>query len=308
MSSQRGFFALMRAAGPVLSAGLVLAMATLNAPVAAQDGTAPSEGQRVVIVTGATSGLGREVALQLGAAGDHVVVHGRSRTRGMEVVDEINRGPGSARFYAADFASFDQVRELASDLLRDYPRIDVLVNNAGVGPSPEERLVSEDGHEFRFQVNYLAPFLLTHTLLPRIRASAPARIVNVSSIAMNPIDWDDVMIEEGFTGGRAYGQSKLAQIGHTFDLHEELAGTGVVVNALHPATYMPTGMVAELGVTPRATIGEGADGVLHLINSEGLEGGRFFVDQKPSRAHEQAYDIESRRRLRELSRRLTGVR
>ena len=294
----------------VVPSAIALATMILSdaAPLDAQDGVPPAPDQRVVVVTGATSGLGREVALRLGAAGDHVVVHGRSRTRGMEVVDEINQGPGSARFYAADFASFDQVRALAVALLRDYERIDVLVNNAGVGPSPDERLVSEDGHEFRFQVNYLSPFLLTHSLLPLIRASAPSRIVNVSSIAMAPIDWDDVMIEKGFSAGRAYAQSKLAQVGHAFDLHEALEGTGVVVNALHPATLMPTGMVEEMGIAPRATIGDGADGVLYLVNAAGLEGGQYFVDQKPGRAHAQAYDMESRRRLRELSRRLTGVR
>ena len=160
----------------------------------------------------------------MGARGAHVIVHGRDEQRGMAVVDEINAGPGSARFYAADFASFDNVRELAQSVLRDYDRLDVLVNNAGFGSAPDERWESEDGHEFRFQVNYLAPFLLTNLLKELVTASAPSRIVNVSSLAQSPIDWDDVMIEENFSGGRAYGQSKLAQIGHTFDLHEELAG------------------------------------------------------------------------------------
>jgi NAD(P)-dependent dehydrogenase (short-subunit alcohol dehydrogenase family) len=115
----------------------------------------------------------------------------------MEVTDSINRGPGSARFYGADFASFDQVRALGQSIRQDYDRLDVIVNNAGFGSAPDERLVSEDGHEFRFQVNYLSPFLLTDMLLPLIRASAPSRIVNVSSLAQRPIDWDDVMIEEG---------------------------------------------------------------------------------------------------------------
>lgn len=303
----------MRPLQPMLTAarGIALAAAfvlTSSSLATAQDGVPPTPGQAVVVVTGSTSGLGREVALRMGARGDHVVVHGRNRERGNAVVAEINAGPGSARFYQADFASFAQVRELAQAIVNDYERVDVLVNNAGFGSAPDERLVSEDGHEFRFQVNYLSPYLLTYLLLPMIRDSAPARIVNVSSLAQQPIDWNDVMIEKDFSGGRAYGQSKLAQIGHTLDLHEELRGTGVMVNALHPATYMPTGMVQRLGVQPRATIGEGADAVMQLIVSDEIEGGQFFNQLVPRRAHAQAYDMESRRRLRELSRELTGIR
>lgn len=294
-----------RTAGPLLCALSVLSVSAPSAP--AQQGRPPAPDQRVVLVTGSTSGLGREVALRMGSRGAHVIVHGRDEERGMTVVEEINAGPGSARFYRADFASFDNVRALASAILRDYERLDVLVNNAGFGSAPDERWLSEDGHEFRFQVNYLAPFLLTNLLKERLTASAPSRIVNVSSLAQAPIDWDDVMIEHDFSGGRAYGQSKLAQVGHTFDLHEELGGSGVIVNALHPATYMPTGMVQRLGVTPRATIDEGADAVMQLIVGD-VEGGQFFNQMTPRRAHAQAYDMESRERLRDLSRRLTGSR
>ena len=277
------------------------------AELVAQVGSEPEPDQQVVLITGSTSGLGREVAMRMGSRGAHVVVHGRDEERGMAVVDEINAGPGSARFYAADFASFDNVRALAHSVLRDYDRLDVLVNNAGFGSAPDERWESEDGHEFRFQVNYLAPFLLTNLLKELVTASAPSRVVNVSSLAQSPIDWDDVMIEKNFSGRRAYGQSKLAQIGHTLDLHEELAGSGVLVNALHPATYMPTGMVQRLGVTPRATIGEGANAVMQLIMGD-VEGGQFFNQLTPQRAHEQAYDLGSRQQLRQLSRELTRSR
>jgi NAD(P)-dependent dehydrogenase (short-subunit alcohol dehydrogenase family) len=237
-----------------------------------------------------------------------VIVHGRNRERGMQVVGEIEaEGKGSARFYRADFASFAQTREFGEAILRDYDRLDVLVNNAGVGSAPDERLLSEDGHEFRFQVNYLSHFILTNMLLPRLQAGAPSRIVNVSSLAQRPIDFDDVMIEKNFTGGRAYAQSKLAQVMHTFDLNEALDGTGVMVNSLHPATYMPTGMVARLGVEPRATIGEGADAVMQLIMSTEIEGGQFFRGLVPGRANDQAYDRDARARLKKLSEELTGV-
>jgi NAD(P)-dependent dehydrogenase (short-subunit alcohol dehydrogenase family) len=290
----------------------VLALALLaTALVATERASAqgrPASGQRVALVTGSTSGLGREVAIRLASDGWHVIVHGRSVERGEEVVAAIqSEGAGSARFLRADFASFAEVRALAETILSDYDRLDVLVNNAGFGSSPDERLVSDDGHEFRFQVNYLSPFLLTHMLRPLVVASAPSRIVNVSSLAQQPIDFDDVMIEKGFSGGRAYGQSKLAQVLHTFDLHEELADEGVTVSALHPATYMPTGMVRRAGVEPRATIDEGADAVMQLIVGD-IEGGQFFRGLEPARAHGQAYDLDARARLRRLSEELTGIR
>lgn len=290
-------------------AGLLF-VSLVTAPGAdAQAPARPRPDQQVVLVTGSTSGLGRGVARRLASQGAYVIVHGRNRERGMELVAEIEReGIGSARFYAADFASFDQVREFGNTVLRDYDRLDVLVNNAGVGSVPDERLLSEDGHEYRFQVNYLAPYLLTHMLMPRLLASAPSRIVNVSSLAQTPIDFDDVMIENKFSGGRAYAQSKLAQVMFTFDLAEELTGRGVMVNSLHPATYMPTAMVARAGVEPRASIDEGVDAVMQLIVSTDIEGGQFFRGLQPGRANDQAYDLEARALLRKLSQELTGVR
>ena len=116
----------------------------------------PRPGQQVVLVTGSTSGLGREVARRLGSMGAFVIVHGRNRERGMAVVAAIeSEGVGNARFYAADLSSFDQVREFGETILRDYDRLDVLVNNAGFGRAPDERMLSADGHELRFQVNHL---------------------------------------------------------------------------------------------------------------------------------------------------------
>ncbi len=287
---------------------LLAGVSLLASSASAQSASRPAPGQRVVLVTGSTSGLGQEVARRIASSGAHVLVHGRNRERGMALVEEIERGgSGSARFYAADFASFAQTREFAEAILRDYERLDVLVNNAGFGSAPDERLLSEDGHEFRFQVNYLAGFLLTKMLMPRLLGSTPSRIVNVSSLAANPIDFDDVMIENNFSGGRAYGQSKLSQVMMTFDLAEELAGTGVMVNAVHPAAYMPTGMVRRLGVTPRATIDEGATAVMQLVTSTEIEGGQFFIGLRPGRANAQAYDLEARAKLKSLSEDLTGV-
>jgi len=274
----------------------------------AQEAPAPDPGQKVTLVTGATSGLGRELALRLGARGDHVIVHGRNEERGAEVVDAINAaGPGSARFYRADFASLAEVRTFAETLLADYDRLDILINNAGFGSAPDERWVTEDGHEYRFQVNYLSTFLLTHMLMPRLLDSTPSRIVNVSSGAQTPIDFDDVMIENNFSGRRAYAQSKLAKIMFTNDLADELAGTGIVVGSLHPATYMPTGMVRRLGATPRSTIAEGADAVMQVVDSDDFESGQYFSGLNPTRANDQSYDAGARARLRELSQELTGL-
>jgi NAD(P)-dependent dehydrogenase (short-subunit alcohol dehydrogenase family) len=260
----------------------------------------------VVFITGSTGGLGREVARHLAAAGDHVIVHGRDLERGTNLVSEIHEeGAGSARFYAADLGSLDQVRALARAIRRDYPRLDVLVNNAGIwleGPRP----LSQDGHELHFQVNYLSGYLLTRELLALLRASAPARIVNVSSLAQTPMDFDDVMMEEGYSDGRAYAQSKLAQVMFTFDLAEELEGTGVTVNALHPATMMDTDMVLERGARARTSVDEGTDAVLYLIDAPDLGSGEYFNQKERARANDQAYDLEARGKLKALSERLTG--
>ncbi len=265
------------------------------------------EDRRVALITGSTSGLGEEVARRLAADGMHVIVHGRSEERGMALAREIqDSGVGSASFHAADLASLEQVRELARMVLSEYDRLNLLVNNAGIGSARDGREESEDGYELVFQVNYLSHFLLTDLLKPRLVESAPARIVNVASAAQSPIDFDDVMLEEEGAIGRAYGQSKLAQILHAFDLAKELEGTGVIVSALHPATFMDTGMVRRAGVEPRATVDEGADAVMQLL-TESIESGQYFNGLEPATANDQAYDEGARDRLRELSRELVGL-
>ncbi len=294
--------------GPILAAVTACLALTAASAAGLQQTTPPMAGQ-VVLVTGSTDGLGHEVALRIAALGAHVIVHGRNVERGQGVVAEIERdGRGSARFYRADLASLAVVRELAAAVLRDYDRLDILINNAGIGSaSPNGREVSRDGHELRFAVNYLSGFLLTHLLMDRLVASAPARIINVSSLAQTPIDFDDPMLEHGYTGGRAYAQSKLAQILFSFDLAEALADRNVFVGVLHPATYMNTTMVARAGVEPRTTVAEGAEAVMQLVTSTDLVSGQFFNGLRPARANAQAYDAEAREKLRTLSRLLTGM-
>src|SRR5207237_423088 len=149
-------------------------------------------------------------------------------------------------WYEADFSSLAEVGAMAERVLEREERLDVLVNNAGIGttlPGDGERLESRDGYELRFAVNYLAGYLLTSLLKRLLIDSAPARVVNVSSAGQMPIDFDDVMLERGYNGTRAYCQSKLAQVMHTLDLAEEVTDSGVTANCLHPATYMPTKIV-----------------------------------------------------------------
>jgi NAD(P)-dependent dehydrogenase (short-subunit alcohol dehydrogenase family) len=209
----------------------------------------------------------------------------------------------------ADLASLAEVRALA-DQVPD--RLDALVNNAGIGtsyPGDGARMESADGYELRFAVNYLAGFLLASLLRDRLVASAPARIVNVASAGQMAIDFDDVMLEHGYSGVRAYCQSKLAQVMHAFDLAGELREQGVAANALHPATYMPTKIVLAAGTTPVSSIEQGLEATWRLVTDPALDGvsGAYFNGTREARADEQAYDAGARRRLRELSQRLVGV-
>jgi len=263
---------------------------------------------KTAVVTGSTDGLGKAVALRLAALGARVIVHGRNRERGAAVVAQINQIKGaSAEFYAADFASMEQVRGFADTLSKECPRIDLLINNAGIGSANSgggrERQLSADGFELRFAVNYLSGFLLTRRVLPRLIATAPARIVNVSSLAQRPIDFTNVMLERDYDGSRAYGQSKLAQIMFTQDLVQELTGRNVSAYALHPATYMDTAMVRSAGMEPRSSVEQGADAVMHAATSSATPG-QFFNGKEPMRANAAAYDESARRDLRELSERL----
>ena len=269
-----------------------------------------SQGQ-TILITGSTDGVGRHVALELATVGATVLIHGRNRERAESLLGEIRkRGNNAAALYQADLSSLTEVRGLAAAICKDHERLDVLINNAGIGSRSggAQRRTSAESYELRFAVNYLAGFLLTRLLLPLIVASAPARIVNVASAGQYPIDFDDVMLTRGYDGGRAYAQSKLAQIMFTVDLAHELEGSGVTVNCLHPATYMDTTMVREAGASPMSTVDEGAAAILNLVRSPALEGrsGLYFDRQRESRANPQAYDAAARDRLRHLSLELTG--
>jgi len=261
---------------------------------------------KTALVTGATDGVGRVVATRLAAQGWRVLAHGRNQQRGEQLAREIG-----ATFLKADLSSLSEVRRLAELVKAQTAELQLLINNAGIGSVGDRpgRHESADGHELRFAVNYLAGFQLTHLLLPLLKAGAPARIVNVSSAGQQAIDFDDVMLTRGYSGGRAYCQSKLAQILFTFDLAEELAGTGVTATCLHPATYMDTTMVRRAGVKPWSSVAEGAEAIMNLALSPSLQGrsGLYFNGINQAQPNPQAFDLDARRRLRTLSLELTDL-
>ena len=267
---------------------------------------------KTVLITGSTDGVGRYVAARLAADGAKVLIHGRDAARAATLIEEIKRGGQQAPvFYQADLSSLAEARRLADAVAADHERLDVLVSNAGIGSQNQgpARQISADGHELRFAVNYLAGFLLTYRLLPLLTAASPSRIVNVASLGQHPIDFDDVMIAKNYSGARAYAQSKLSQIMFTIDLAEELKGSGVAVNALHPATYMNTTMVRAGGITPISTVEQGGEAILHLVSGDDVaaKSGLFFNGMNEAKAHPQAYDAAARKRLHALSLELTGL-
>ncbi len=258
---------------------------------------------RIILVTGATDGLGRRIAEKLAAPGVHLLVHGRNAVRGKAVVRSIERAGGSARFFGADLASLAGVRRLAEAVQAEHAQRDAVVNNAGVAKVGGPRRESADGFELRFAVNYPAPFLLTRLLRPRLGAEAPSRVVNVISAAQNPIDFGDVMLDRSYDGYRAYGQSKLAEVMLTFDLAEEFEGADVTANCLHPASHMDTAPVRDAGSRPVNSVDAGADAVVALVAKNALTGttGRYFGGRREARANSQAYDLDARRRLRTIN-------
>jgi len=252
---------------------------------------------QTILVTGSSDGHGKRVAQELAARGATVLVHGRDREKTEAAAREI----GSEQVRIADLASLDEVRRLAGEI----DTLDSLVNNAGI--ISLERGESADGYELTFAVNYLSHFLLTQLLMPRLRE--PSRIVNVSSIGQERLDFDDLMFERDYNFFGAYARSKLAQVLFTFELAERLGDRDITVNALHPATLMDTKMVSGGGAGPQSSVEEGAEATVRLVADPELDGasGRFFDGRRESGTHRQANDGEARRRLWDESERLAGL-
>jgi NAD(P)-dependent dehydrogenase (short-subunit alcohol dehydrogenase family) len=261
--------------------------------------------QQTVLVTGATGGLGRGLVLRLSDLGATVVAHGRDAARLADLADEVRRSGGRIDTVQADLADLAQVDRLADTVLDRHAELHALVNNAGVGfgPTGAGREESRDGIELRFAVNHLAGLELAHRLADRLRASAPARIVQVASAGQLPLDPDDPLTETGYDGVTAYRRSKLAQVMAGYDLAAELVGTDVTVNSLHPATYMDTAMVREHGISPVSTVEEGVEAVLRLVVDPDLDGvsGRYFNGTEEADPDPQADDPGARGWVRALS-------
>ncbi|EHR59734.1 SDR family NAD(P)-dependent oxidoreductase [Saccharomonospora cyanea] len=254
--------------------------------------------EQTILVTGATDGLGRRLVAELTARGARVIAHGRNPDKLRALREETG-----AEIVRADFAVLSQVDRLATELLSRYERIDVLVNNAGVGTGadPARREESADGYELRFAVNYLAAYHLTRRILPLLRA--PARIVNVASAGQEEFGFTDLQLRRRYSGASAYMRSKLALVMFTIDLADQLRGSGVTVNALHPATFMDTAMVRASGRTPVSSVDDGAAATLRLVLDADLAEitGRFFNGTREADPHPQAHSRRARERLRQLS-------
>jgi len=267
-----------------------------------------STDHRAVLITGATDGLGRALAHRLAARGTNLVLHGRNPVKGRELISELKSATGNTRlaYEQADFSSLEEINALADRLL-ERERLDVLVNNAGIGVELI-RQESKDGNELTFQVDYLASYILSCRLVPLLTRSTPARIVNVSSAGQAPLNFDDIMLRRSWDGVQAYCQAKLAQIMLTIDLAQALAGSGVTVNSLHPASYMPTKIVTHL-FTPQSTIAEGAGNVERLVADREFDQttGGYYNRTELAQPSPQALNPAARARLTQISEKLTGV-
>jgi NAD(P)-dependent dehydrogenase (short-subunit alcohol dehydrogenase family) len=268
---------------------------------------------QTILVTGATDGLGQAVATELAEAGARVALQGQDDRQGQRVLHEIQHrtGNSSLLWYHADLSSLAETAALAERISGTCGRLDTLVNNAEAGlssPGEGRRMVSRDGYELRFAVNYLAPYVLTRKLAPLLRRTAPARVLNLTSAGQELIDFSDVMLERDYDATRAYQQSKLALIMFTFDLAAELAGTGVTVNCLHPASYRPARLVRGRPER-RGSLTDGVRATMRLIVSPALENvtGRYYDGLLEGQAIDQAYDQDARQRLHKMSDQLTGL-
>ncbi|MDC3953255.1 SDR family oxidoreductase [Polyangium jinanense] len=266
--------------------------------------------QRIVLVTGATDGIGRQTALELLRRGARVLVHGRTLAKAKAVRDVLARESGSSDLLpvAADLSSMAAVRALAAEVMARVDRLDVLLSNAGV--FMHERKLTEDGFETTFAVNHLAPFLLTHLLLPHVQKSDGGRIVAVSSIAhaRGQIDFTDLTSERYFHGYTAYATSKLANVLFTYEIGRRLGGTNVTANALHPGVISTKLLRSGFGMGG-GTVVQGAATSVRLAIDPALAGVtcKYFSDEHEEASSQTSHDRALQRRLYEVSAKLVGI-
>lgn len=260
---------------------------------------------KTILLTGATDGLGKATAFALAHQGHSLILHGRNPQKGEKLLQEIETETNNNNlyYYNADFAELAQINDLADRILANHTQLQVLINNAGLGVETARRK-SKDGLEMIFQVDYLATYILSQRLLPLLEKSPQSHIINVASAGQAPIDFDDPMLEQNWSGVQAYCQAKLCQISLAFAMASQ--HSKVRINALHPASYMPTKIVTHM-FTPQSQIQDGVDAVMKLVNDEGSFSGKYFFQTREERAATQAYDLEARTKLMRLSKQLTGV-
>lgn len=266
--------------------------------------------ERTILITGATAGLGRELALAYADEPGHLLLHGRSADKLSILAEEVAGRRARITTLRADLSRLAEVEQLAAEVARYTTALSVLVNNAGIGPGRgDHREESADGFELRLAVNHLAPFALTLRLLPLLRAAGPARVVHVASAAQTPFDFADPQLQRDYSGSRAYAHSKFALIATGFHLAAQLDAEEVTVNSLHPATLMPTALVAEGYGSTIDTLADGVTATRLLIESPELTGvtGRYFSGRSESPALPEAHDPAVQRRLWQLSETWTGV-
>jgi retinol dehydrogenase-14 len=273
--------------------------------------------EKICLVTGANSGIGKVTAKALAAGGATVIMVCRNRDKGEAARDEIIRVTRNENvsLVIADFSDLSQIRRLAAGVKAKYPRLHALVNNAGAYNS--DRKLTVDGYETTFEVNHLGYFMLTVELLDLLKSSAPARVVNVSSEAHRSarINFDDLNLEKGYGGWKAYGQSKLANVLFTYELSRRLKGSGVTANCMHPGVVGTdlfnkiggfAGKFMRLFAPFMRTPEKGADTVIWLASSPEVEGitGKYFVDRKERTTNPESYDTAIAARLWEVSERM----
>lgn len=265
----------------------------------------------VILITGSTDGIGKATAQDLLSRGAEVIIHGRNSQKGNRVQKELAKVTGGSQpdLLVADLSSRDQVRQLAEDITSRYPRLNVLLNNAGT--FEKERHLTSDGVEKTFAVNYLAPFLLTRLLLPVLTNNTPSRIVTVASSAhedVDRVDWDNLPAQDHYDGWGAYALSKFADITFTYSLARAIEGTGVTVNCLHPGVTDTKLLRSAFPGYPAISPEEGAQTSVYLATSRDVTGisGRYFDGRKQVRSSALTYNREVQDRLWALAEHLAG--
>jgi NAD(P)-dependent dehydrogenase (short-subunit alcohol dehydrogenase family) len=266
---------------------------------------------KTILITGSTDGIGKAAAIELAAMGHRVIVHGRNTERAQRAADDVRTQSGNATVetVVADFTSLREVRAMAADVVSRFPRLDVLINNAGV--YMKDRVLTEDGFETTFQVNYLAHVLLTHLLLDLLKRSAPSRIINVSSMAHHnaKLSLDNLQGEKKYGAYGAYACSKLENILFTYELAERLEGTGVTVNCLHPGVIATKLLRAGFGGFGGSGVEKGAETIIFLATSPRCESvsGKYFVNKEITDSSLASHDRGLRKKLWELSMQFVGI-